>query len=82
MRVRLGFFPQFSHYAVPRISCVPLTDPQNSSAMAGAARTSKAPDERHIFCEIDHVDLLHMGTVHLPEGTHLERHAQPEDNQQ
>jgi len=40
------------------------------------------PDERHIFREVDHVDLLHLRIVHLPEIVYLERHSQQEDNQQ
>jgi len=36
----------------------------------------KRPDERHIFREVDHVDLLHLCVVHLPETMYLERHAQ------
>jgi hypothetical protein len=42
----------------------------------------KRPDERHIFREVDHVDLLHLRVGHRPTIMHLERHAQQKDDQQ
>jgi hypothetical protein len=42
----------------------------------------KRSDERHIFREIDRVDLLHLRIIHLPVVMHLERHTQKEDDQQ
>jgi hypothetical protein len=42
----------------------------------------KRPDERHVLSEVDHVNLLHLRVVHLPETMHLQRDAQQEDDQQ
>jgi len=46
--------------------------PNSSATHAARARTSRAPNERHIFREIDHVDLFHLRIVHLPVAMHLE----------
>ena len=42
--------------------------------------TNSAP--RHVFREINHVNLLHLRVVHFPEGVNLKRYAQQEDHEQ
>jgi hypothetical protein len=58
-----------------------LTDPQTvRPRMRQQQEHQQCSDERHIFREVNHVDLLHLGVVHLPEGVHLEGHAQQKDD--
>ena len=53
-----------------------LPDPQtHRPRMRQQQEHQQRPDKRHILCEIDPVDLLHLRVVYLPVGVHLERHA-------
>ena len=69
----MALYSHASRSKTSRACRLPLTDPQtHRPRMRQQQEHQQCSDERHIFREVNHVDLLHLGVVYLPEGVHLE----------